>query len=330
MREAEIRPPAIVDEFLRLCAEDTRLYFSDARREHTLCPACGVPGSLAFSKQDFDYAECPECRTLFVNPRPSAETLSRYYVESASSRYWATTFYKETAAARREQLWKPKARSVHEIMRRYGASGHAVVDIGGGYGLFAEAMSVLLGEPVTVIEPAPHLAEVCRGRGIPVVEKFLEAVGTRDLPSRAKTFVSFELFEHLHSPGTFLDQLSALMQVDELFIFTTLSGAGADIRALWEDSKVVSPPLHLNFFNPRSVKRLLERHGLEALEVTTPGKLDVDILVNNRANIKDRFWQVFVEQADEEQRSQMQLLLAKTGFSSHMMTVCRKRSEGSR
>ena len=324
MNEADIRPQAILDEFLRLCAEDTRVYFSDARRENILCPACCTAGTQAFSKHGFDYAECPECRTLFVNPRPGAEAFLRYYTESASSKYWATTFYKETAAARRERLWKPMARTVHDTMCRYGASSHTVVDVGGGYGLFAEEMSAFLGQLVTVIEPAPHLAEVCRGKGIPVVEKFLETVGSQDLPNRPKTFVSFELFEHLHSPGVFLDRLRALMQVEELFIFTTLSSAGADIRALWEDSKAVSPPHHLNFFNPRSMKRLLERHGLEALEVTTPGQLDVDILINNRGNIKDRFWQIFVEQADEGQQSQMQHLLAKTGFSSHMMTVCRR------
>ena len=33
------------------------------------------------------------------------------------------------------------------------------------------------------------------------------------------------------------------------FIFTTLSGMGADIQTLWEDSKAVSPPMHLNFIN---------------------------------------------------------------------------------
>ncbi len=60
------------------------------------------------------------------------------------------------------------------------------------------------------------------------------------------------------------------------------------------------------------------------LEVTTPGKLDVDIMRNNRQHIKDRFWLAFIEQASDEQMKNMQLALAENGLSSHMMVVCRK------
>ena len=120
-------------------------------------------------------------------------------------------------------------------------------------------MLALCGREVTVIEPGMHLAKSCRDRGINVVEKFLEGVQTSDLPSGKKVFVSFELFEHLHSPEIFLKQLYRLMTSGDLFIFTTLSGTGIDIQGLWKDSKSVSPPHHLNFFNPFSVKVLTEK-----------------------------------------------------------------------
>ena len=324
MNEADIRPRAIFDEFLRLCAEDVQRYFATGPREEIPCPACTAVGEPAFSKQGFQYVECVVCRTLYVSPRPPADAFSRYYTESESSRYWATTFYAKTAAARRKELWKPKALRVRDAMSRYGASRHAVVDIGGGFGLFAEEMGAVIGDGVTVVEPAPHLAAACRGRGISVVETFLEDVQSEDLPDRARTFVSFELFEHLHSPGRFLTCLYRLMRPGELFLFTTLSGVGADIRAMWAESKAVSPPHHLNFFNPVSMTRLLGANGFEVLEVSTPGRLDVDIMLNDQTRIHDRFWRVFVEQATAAQRQMMQDLLAEAGFSSHMMTICRR------
>lgn len=123
-----------------------------------------------------------------------------------------------------------------------------VIDIGGGYGIFAEEMSSLFARKVTVIEPGLHLAKSFRDKGIDVVEKFLEEVQTGDLPNGKKVFVSFELFEHLHSPELFLKQLYSLMTSGDLFIFTTLSSTGVDIQGLWENSKSVSPPHHLNFF----------------------------------------------------------------------------------
>ena len=81
-----------------------------------------------------------------------------------------------------------------------------------------------------------------------VIEKFLEQVSLVDLPDGPKAFVSFELFEHLHSPTAFLEHLEGLMTGGDLFFFTTLSGVGVDIQALWADSKSISPPHHLNFF----------------------------------------------------------------------------------
>jgi 2-polyprenyl-3-methyl-5-hydroxy-6-metoxy-1,4-benzoquinol methylase len=324
MKEAEIRPKNLFADYLALCEQDTYTYFADARRDYGRCPACDASGDPAFSKHGFEYELCPNCYTLFVNPRPAAEAFAKYYTESPSSKFWATTFYKETAAARREKLWKPKARSIRDALERYHAVTHAVIDIGGGYGLFAEEMRELSGQTITVIEPAPHLAEVCREKTLPVIEKFLEQVEVGDLPPGRKAFVSFELFEHLHSPAAFLDHLKELMRVGDLLIFTTLSGAGVDIQALWQDSKSVSPPHHLNFLNPVSIRNLLERLGLQVLEVTTPGKLDVDILVNNQAYIKDRFWRTFVASASEEAKQQWQNLIAASGWSSHMMVTCRK------
>jgi 2-polyprenyl-3-methyl-5-hydroxy-6-metoxy-1,4-benzoquinol methylase len=323
MKEEEIRPLRVFDEYLRLAQQDAVRFFADVQRLAGFCPACASPGQLAFTKSGFDYELCPRCFTLFVNPRPVAEAFSRYYTDSPSAKYWATTFYKQTAEARRQKLWKPKAQLIHRSLLRYQAAHHSVIDIGGGFGLFAEEMQLLAGQPVTVIEPGPDLANVCREKSLIVIEKFLEQVAIGELPNGPKAFVSFELFEHLHSPAAFLGCLKELMGPGDLFIFTTLSGSGVDIQALWEHSKSVSPPHHLNFLNPTSVAILLEHVGLELLEVTTPGKLDIDILSNCRDDIKDRFWRTFIATASAPVMEQWQNLLAESGFSSHMMVICR-------
>lgn len=324
MKEEEIRPQKIFEEYLRLAKLDTEAYFGDTERVSGACPACEATGEPVFEKHGFTYESCPNCLTLFVNPRPKVEAFARYYTEAPSARFWATTFYRETADARREKLWKPKARLIRDTLEKYGTEDHALIDIGGGFGLFADEVRKLCGKPPIVIEPGPHLADVCRAKSLPVIQKFLEQVVPVDLPVGPKAFVSFELFEHLHDPAAFLRQLNGLMVAGDLFIFTTLSGSGVDIQALWQDSKSVTPPHHLNFMNPRSVALLLARRGLEMLSVTTPGKLDVDILFNNRAAIKDRFWQTFVATATDAEKASWQEMIAATGWSSHMMVVCRK------
>lgn len=324
MKEEEIRPQRIFDEYLHLAKQDTATFFGEVEKVTGTCPACETVGEPAFVKYGFTYETCHNCLSLFVNPRPVVEAFAKYYIESPSSKFWASTFYKETAEARREKLWKPKARLIRETLEQYAAAHHTLVDIGGGFGLFAEEIRSLCGQAPIVIEPGPDLAAACREKSLTVVQKFLEQVVPADLPVGPKAFVSFELFEHLHDPATFLRQLNGLMASGDLFIFTTLSGSGVDIQALWEDSKSVTPPHHLNFLNPRSVALLLARLGFENLAVTTPGKLDIDILVNNHAAIKDRFWQTFVATATDAEKAAWQEMIAATGWSSHMMVVCRK------
>lgn len=322
MKEEEIRPKGIFDEYLRLARIDTERYFGSCERTAVRCPACGTSGEHVFDKHGFSYRQCPDCLTLYVSPRPPAESINRYYREADSVKYWASTFYQETAEARREKLWRPKARMVREVLNRIGAAEHALIDIGGGYGIFAEEYQALTGATVTVVEPGPALANACRAKRLNVVESFLESLSSEALPTGARAFASFELFEHLHDPALFLRHLRRLMCPGDAFLFTTLSGTGLDIQVLWEQSKSVSPPHHLNFFNPHSVRLLLEAEGLKVIEISTPGKLDMDILCNNRDLIRDRFWRALTQQFNDDDKERWQSFIADNGYSSHMMVLC--------
>lgn len=321
MKEEEIRPRQLFDEYLRLAALDASLYFKNSDRQAIPCPACLTPGKKVFEKHGFGYEVCPACQTLFVSPRPPLADFFDYYQKSASADYFATTFYKETAEARREKLWKPKARMVLKILCSLGAENHRVFDIGGGYGIFAEEFQALSGNPVTIIEPSPGLARVCRGKGLQVIESFLEMVTHELLPEGPRVFVSFELFEHLQDCRVFLQRLHQLMQPGDKFIFSTLSGMGVDIQTLWQDSNSISLQ-HLNFFNPHSIRLLLEGLGLRPLSVETPGKLDLDIMYNQRHKVKDHFWRNLLGQSTPEDLRTWQNFIAARGFSSHMLVVC--------
>jgi len=324
MKEEEIRPENIFEEYLQLAKNDALFYFSEVVKDAVVCPACGDDGTYAFTKQGFEYKECPVCQTLFVSLRPQADAFCRYYKESESVKYWATTFYKETAEVRRIKLWQPKALMVRDIIVSFAALDYGLVDIGGGYGIFAQEYEKITHQKVTVIEPGPDLALVCREKGLYVIQGFLEDIKKEEIRGHRNSFVSFELFEHLHDPKCFLEHLILLMNGGDLFIFSTLSSTGLDIQALWEDSKSVSPPHHLNFFNPKSIRLLLEMVGFKVLQVSTPGHLDIDILCNNKKLIKDRFWRTFVNQASEHDKEAMQAFIAANSLSSHLLVVCKK------
>ncbi len=324
MKEEEIRPNELFNTLLNLIVEDVDTYFSDAKYTNTNCPACNCQGSFVFSKNKFDFDECTYCKTFYVNPRPDKKSLNKYYTESKSTRFWATTFYKATEKNRREKIWKPKAKLIYDKIMQYGKETKNIVDIGGGYGIFIEEFNKISSLTHLIIEPSHDLAQICRSKNLFIVEKFLEDLEITDLNEGSKTFVSFELFEHLLSPKLFLETLYKVMDSNDLFIFTTLNGMGVDIQSLWNDSKAISPPMHLNFFNPKSVSKLLGAIGFEMLEASTPGKLDINIMENNIDKIKDRFWKNFIDYSSAEEKDEMQKNISDNLLSSHMMIVCKK------
>lgn len=324
--EEEIRPEKVFDEYLRLTAIDTETYFSDVKRVEIDCPACGGKGESWAVKSGFSYKLCPDCLSIYVSPRPVMDAFNAYYTDSPSTKFWATTFYKVTEAARREKLWKPKAQMIKDRIKLYEDNDPVkyIIDIGGGYGVFDEEIKNIMDIEAIIIEPSVHLAKICREKGLSVVEKFMEEIQPGELPEGRKCYVSFELFEHLHDATVFLETVFNNMQKNDLFIFTTLSSMGIDIQLLGDHAKALSPPHHLNFLNPKSVSALLQKNGFTVLEAITPGKLDIDILKKNQQYIKDPFWKNVLTYYNEDQLATLQEFIASAGLSSHMMITCRK------
>ena len=224
-------------------------------------------------------------------------------------------------------MWKPKAKLVKEIIDKYSNEKNkieSIIDIGGGYGVFIEEFLKIKKINSLIIEPSIHLSAICRSKGINVLEKFIEEVEINDLPTTKSCYVSFELFEHVHDPYDFLKSIYVKMKKGDLFVFTTLSGMGIDIQILRENSKSVFPPHHLNFLNPKSVTKLLNKVGFDVLEASTPGKLDIDILSKNKKNINNKFWLNFLDYSDDEEKEKMQNFISESGLSSHMMITCIK------
>ena len=120
MKEEDIRPDAIFNEYLAIARRDIQEFFSRATWRDIPCPACGYEmRTFAFRKFGFTYTTCDSCGTLYVCPRPDSVAFSKYYTDSASVRFWATDFYRKTEDARRELLIRPKALRVKETIGKY-------------------------------------------------------------------------------------------------------------------------------------------------------------------------------------------------------------------
>lgn len=329
MREEDIRPKPLLDEFFEKLKHDAdRLALHRASFVDVGCPACGSDDRAhAFEKDGFPYAECRACGSLFASPRPSAEALAEYAAHSEAVEFWSTHFYHQTADARRVQMFRPRAALVAGLVRQgLVSSGARFADIGSGYGLFLQEMRALrtFGE-VIGIEPDARLAAICRESGFEVIEQTVETI-SRDTVD-ADVAAAFEVIEHVFDPCAFLQACARVLKPGGVLLFTTLTISGFDLQVLWEQSRSITPPQHLNFASVEGMERLISRAGLEPIAVTTPGRLDVDI-VRNRVLAEPslavgRFART-IALAPDEVRGAFQEFLAAHRLSSHIQCLARR------
>jgi len=324
MKEEDIRNREAFNHYLKMVSKDVDNYFCVDNFVKINCPACdGKKFTKAFTKDLFTYVLCNQCKTLFVNPRPPFKDLNHFYSKSPSTRYWVKYFFKPVMEIRRDKIFKPRAEKLSQKIPEFKNS--RIGDIGAGFGLFLEELRKIWSDAEYVaIEPSVEMAEICREKGFVVISEMLEDIVDSD--EQFDILTSFELFEHLYDPDNFLKKVYKLLKKNGYFIMTTLNVQGFDIQLLWEKSKSVSPPHHLNFFNPGSIRRLMEMNNFKVISIRTPGKLDWDIVegMAKNENIKlDRFWQLLIEK-DEEIKKQFQQWLVKSNLSSHMMVKAKK------
>lgn len=323
MKEEEIRKRDVFNQYLEKVHQDVLELFQPDTFEMTVCPACGSDRfHFEFEKIGFQYTQCDVCHTLFVNPRPALEVLDHFYSNSSSTSFWVNEFFLPVAEVRREKIFKPRAECIATQFPELNKA--RIGDIGAGFGLFLEELKKIWPDAQYVaIEPSDDMAQICRSKKLNVIPQMLENVnegGSFDM------LTSFELFEHLYNPAEFLRKSYTLLKPNGYLVITTLNGAGFDIQMLWEASKSIAPPHHLNFFNLSSIKQLLESTGFEIVSADTPGKLDWDIvegMYKNEGTRLGRFWENVVN-ASEEAKEELQRWITTHSFSSHMRIIAKK------
>lgn len=327
MKENDIRPEALLNRYLELSASDAERCFADVVRQPIPCVGCG--GSQAnheFEKNGFAYSSCTACGSLFQSPRPTLAAFEAFYRDSVSSRYWAEVFFPAVAEARRERIFKPRAERLSSLCAQKNVQVDKVIDVGAGYGILLDEWRALHpNASLLAIEPSSVLANECRAKGLDVIEDIAENV--TGYQSYADLVVCFEVLEHVYDPLAFVRTLVNLARPGGYVFISTLGVDGFDIQLLWEKSNSIFPPHHINFLSVAGFKLLFERAGLEEIDVTTPGVLDVNIVQNAvKKDQKILHNQRFVRTllASDATAAAFQRFLSDNLLSSHTWVLGRK------
>lgn len=321
------------------------------RSVRIVCPACsgGAQGKfesakfqLKWGKDGFCYWECISCGTVYMSPRPSEDLLEEYHRRSAHYRFWAEHIFPASEEVRFTEIALPRAKRIAQLCREHDVFLSRTLDIGAGYGTFCRAMrSAFVNEPIWdwlhgydidlhygfhALEPVPSLAAACRKSGFTVHE---QTVAQQKFPEGYfDVITAWEVIEHIFSPRDFLEKCYSWLGAGRLLCLSCPNVMGFDVFTLGAKSGVIEHE-HLTYFHPVSIAMLLEEVGFSVLEITTPGRLDAE-LVHQAAlagwiDLHDQPFLNRVLVTDWDQLGDsFQAWLAEAGLSSHMQVICRK------
>ena len=277
-----------------------------------------------FSKKNFDYYECQDLGTIFANPRPKPSVLKKFYSNSKSNEFWYKEFYLPKLKNRILKSIVPKVNHLTKNFENY--KNKKILDVGCGAGFFLTELkkkwkySKLYG-----LEPSLTMSKEVLKKDIKV---FCNTIERFKKNNYFDVVCCFELFEHMYDPFLFLKKINKLLKKNGIIYFSTLNGKGFDIELLKQNSSAIYPPYHLNFFNPISVKKILELSGFRQVKVETPGELDFDIVSKNINNIENNvsklIFNELLKKFKEGDKIKLQKIIRKKNMSSHMLISAKK------
>lgn len=322
LRGSDLRPPGLLTRLRELSREESATYFgAPGAMEGSDCPACGeAERQPAFDRTGFHYHVCQRCGTLYISPRPTVSAMREYDQESRAGRYRAEYLSRDTASARRDVLRSRSSwvgRLVDEVR---GTSSGSYADLGTVYpALLEEVAGLDLFDSVAAVDPFPGLDPGLLPPGV--------AHGD-SAPSGLSALTAFEQLERQPSPIEFLQRAVAMLEPGGLLFLTTRSASGFDVRILWDAASHIFVPEHLNLPTTEGMEALLDRVGLEVVELSTPGQLDLEIVQRARREegvALPPFAEYLLGNRDQRVHAEFQEFLQKSRLSSHLRVAAQKR-----
>jgi hypothetical protein len=140
---------------------------------------------------------------------------------------------------------------------------------------------------------------------------------------------AFEVVERVAKPDAFIRVVRSVLAPNALFFLTTSTIDGFEHQTLWEKSKNIFPPDHMTLFSINGITQMLGRNGFNVLEVSTPGNLDIDIVMNQVSRDKDikipRFLDKILKSDNPELKNDFQGFLQKNCLSSYLRISCQSK-----
>jgi 2-polyprenyl-3-methyl-5-hydroxy-6-metoxy-1,4-benzoquinol methylase len=231
------------------------------------CPACNSTNSKAFlqakdwlvSQEVFSLMQCGSCGLVYTNPRPTEESIGRYYQSDAYVSHTNTNkgLINTAYQAVRNRTLRQKRALIETLTGKKGT----LLDVGCATGHFlAECKAA--GWQTQGTEPDPGARQQANEKGLAVVESVFElnTTGLYDV------ITLWHVLEHVHRLQETVLRLQQLLKPGGHLLIAVPNRLAADATKYGAGWAAYDVPRHLYHFDPISLQKLIESAGFTLKE----------------------------------------------------------------
>lgn len=249
--------------------------------DNSKCNICQSPNAQRiFRKNDFWIVKCHGCGVLRVETIPSeTEALLIYNDRDHRWDLNRQKYIKESEAYSQKQ----KDRFFRDI-KKVKINKGKLLDVGCGGGFFLKCMEEIYSQ-VTGIEVS--MLQVEFAQKIMKLNVIKGTLQTAKFPEDLFDTITFwDVLEHVVDPLTTLQEARKILKKDGLIAVSTPNAGGITATFTKESWLYYSPPQHLHFFTPKTLKLLLRKAGFTILKVRTENIYFNNIIQSLRQDYK--------------------------------------------
>jgi SAM-dependent methyltransferase len=230
------------------------------------CPACArsTAHSRLYSKNSCDIVQCAQCglgraQCTSFNPQD-------YYTEDyfAGGRQDGYADYRGSESVLRREFTHTL-----QFLRRYRERGR-LLEVGCAYGFFLEEARRFY--EVAGIEISEQAVAFCRQRGLTVINGVVNETSIAQF-GMLDAIVLLDVIEHLPEPHATLALCRRYLNPGGVILITTGDFSSLYARLAGQHWRLMTPPQHLWYFTPQSMRRLAHALNLNFEACDHPWKL---------------------------------------------------------
>lgn len=326
LKESDIRPENIYNKYKQLLSKDIQNYFSDTSQLIKIdCPGCSNKNSKTlFNKMGFYYCACDKCGSLFVSPRPTDDALRSFYKNSSAGIFLRKTFLGDTLESRSKKVLSYRIQWIMGLIEEYLPDAKVFLDYGTKYPLLLTQLNNI-GIFKSIVSVLPECYEQEN-----LLPKNIEIIKQGGIPKdSADIFAAFEVIEKAFNPAKLFSDGYDACKDGGLYIMTSTTSSGFEYQVLGQYSPNIIPLDRLNLLSLEALKNQIEKAGFKIVEISTPGRLDVEMVKKayekNPDIPLDTFWKYIFRNRDENALHSLQEYLQQFWLSSHVRIAAIKK-----